>query len=516
MRRPRRKRGKTGPIVVAVSAVLAASVFLIIQNGTASATDRTVNPRLVGLSGALIRGVGSGRCLTPPATNGPTTTIQDCAGQQWSTTSSGQITVNGQCLDAFGQGTRNGTVVTVWICNNGPNQKWNLNTDGTIVGVQSGRCLNVNAQLTANGTKVQLWDCNGGSNQKWQFGVTDPPTTSPPTTPPPVPTMTPTGRPTETSTTTAPPSSTQTVGGGTLANPAIGPGPSSKVFGTGYTLIKNWDFGSDGTIRTITDMNKEFVYHDQFGTIGNGSNYGAITVAPDQADAISGQPVESANNKVRQFTTSSLKTTLVPLNGATTVSPTDHNVGNGSFMPKFSLPNGGALLGHDILWETRVRYTTPKYYWFALWNSGNQWNKGAEFDVVESFGYDNGGGNTNFDGHFWHSDPVGGTGTTDYSNWGSGMASHGITNYDATQYHVWSLVYRTNNTYSFYVDGVEVQSGSMNWTLGGTAGGQPVDFHFLFDAGWGHTQVSSVNHSMPATELAGKYYEFDYSRVYER
>jgi hypothetical protein len=56
----------------------------------------------------------------------------------------------------------------------------------------------------------------------------------------------------------------------------------------------------------------------------------------------------------------------------------------------------------------------------------------------------------------------------------------------------------------------------MNWTNGASAGGQPIDFRFLFDAGWGHTQVASVNHSMPASELAGKFYGFDYSRVYER
>ena len=29
------------------------------------------------------------------------------------------------------------------------------------------------------------------------------------------------------------------------------------------------------------------------------------------------------------------------------------------------------------------------------------------------------------------------------------------------------------------------------WTLGGTSGGQPIDFHFLFDAGWGHTQLAT-------------------------
>jgi len=263
-------------------------------------------------------------------------------------------------------------------------------------------------------------------------------------------------------------------------------------------------------------MNREFVYHDQFGTIANGNNYGAVTLAPDAANAVSGQPVESPNAKVRQFSSTSLRTTLVPLNGATTVSPSQHNVGNGSFMARWALPAGGSRLGHDVLWETRVRYVTPKYFWFALWNSGNVWNKGAEFDVVESFGYDNGGGQTNFNGRLWHSDPVGGTRTTDYTNWGSGMAAHGITNFDATQYHVWSMLYRTDNTFSFYVDGIQVQTGTMNWTVGGAAGGQPIDLRFLFDAGWGHTHVASVNHSMPASALAGTYYEFDYSRVYER
>jgi hypothetical protein len=497
-------------VAIAVTAFLAAAGFLAIQYGTASAT---ADPQFVTV-GARIQGAGSGRCLSAPANDGAATTIQDCSGQAWSITTDGQVMSNGKCLDAFGQGTANGTVVTVWTCNGGTNQRWNLNPNGTITGVQSRRCVDVNAMLTANGTKVQLWDCNGGSNQTWVLVGGSSPTTAPPTTTPPAPAPS-TTKPVPT-TTSRNPAAPQTVGGGTFANPAVGPGPTSSVFGTGFTLLKNWDFGSDGTIRTIADMNKEFVYHDQFNTIGNGSNYGAITLAPDSANAISGQPVEDPNNRVRQFTAGSLKTTLVPLGGATTVSPTQHNVGNGSFMAKFTPANGGSLLGRDILWETRVRYVTPRYFWFALWNSGNLWNHGAEFDVIESFGYDNGSNGTNFDGRFWHADPVGGTKTTDYTNWGNGMKSRGINSFDATQYHVWSLLYRKNNTYSFFVDGTEVQSGSMNWTNGASAGGQPIDFRFLFDAGWGHTQVASVNHSMPASELAGKFYEFDYSRVYER
>jgi len=45
-------------------------------------------------------------------------------------------------------------------------------------------------------------------------------------------------------------------------------------------------------------------------------------------------------------------------------------------------------------------------------------------------GYDNGSNGTNFDGRFWHADPVGGTKTTDYTNWGNGMKSRGINSFD--------------------------------------------------------------------------------------
>jgi hypothetical protein len=466
-------------------------------------------------SNVLITGVGSGRCLAAPGAARTAVTIQDCGSQRWSTTDSGQIKINNLCLDVRGERTANGTAVQLYACHGGANQRWRIGSDGTIRSAQSGRCLDVSGQRTQAGTRVQIWDCHGGSNQRWRLvggaTPTDPPTTTPPTTTPP------TTPPTTTPPTTTPPApGGETVGGGTKQSPAVGPGPSSGVYGSGYTLVKNYNFGANGTIRNISDMNREFFYHDQFGTIGNGTNYGAITLAPDQANAIGGQPVENANNRVRQFTGDSIKTTLVPLNGATTVSPTQHNVGNGSFMAKFALPNGGSRLGMDLLWETRVRYVTPRYFWFAIWNAGTQWDRGAEFDVVESFGYDNGGGNTNYDGRFWHADPVGGTGTVNYGNWGQGMASRGITNFNATQYHTWALLYRKNNTYSFYVDGIEVQNGTMNWTLSGGATTTPIDLHFLFDAGWGHTQVGSVNHSMPATELTGKYYEFDYSRIYER
>ena len=123
----------------------------------------------------ILRGVGSGRCLDVPnqsQTNGVQVDIRDCSGganQQWTATSSGQLTVYtpAKCLDAFSHGTSPGTKVVIWDCNGGANQRWTLNADGTITGVESGLCLDVTGAGTANGTLVEIWTCNGGTNQHW-------------------------------------------------------------------------------------------------------------------------------------------------------------------------------------------------------------------------------------------------------------------------------------------------------------------------------------------------------------
>ncbi len=119
-----------------------------------------------------LRGKGSGRCLTAPSRNGAQLSIRDCDGgpaQRWSYTAAGQLTVDARCLDGFGQGTGNGTVVDAWPCNGQPNQEWTRNADGSFTGVQSGRCVDVTGATTDNGAPVELWDCNGGTNQEWTW-----------------------------------------------------------------------------------------------------------------------------------------------------------------------------------------------------------------------------------------------------------------------------------------------------------------------------------------------------------
>jgi O-glycosyl hydrolase len=125
------------------------------------------------LSGRLV-GAQSGRCLDVPnqsQTNGIQVVIWDCNGganQQWAQLSNGGLQVYGtKCLDLPNGGTAAGSPVVISDCNGGTSQQWRVNTDGTIVGVQSGLCLDATGQGTANGTLVEIWTCNGGANQRW-------------------------------------------------------------------------------------------------------------------------------------------------------------------------------------------------------------------------------------------------------------------------------------------------------------------------------------------------------------
>ena len=322
-------------------------------------------------------------------------------------------------------------------------------------------------------------------------------------------------------------SSGSAVGTGDIQRPVSGPAPieAARIGGAPFKLVKNWDFGANGTIRNISELSAEFEYRDQFGTIANGTHYGAVIVAPSSATATATntaglnlpnnkQPIEDPARPYREFGTSTLKTYVRPLDpNQTTVSVSAHNAGCGSFMAKWSLPSGGDRLGHDIVWETRVRIPTPlPAYWFALWTSGNQWNGGAEMDLVEAFGA------PHIFANAFHSDSVGGTNNVNYSSWPDALSRVGVPEgaaRDLRQWHVWTWLYREDNSYEAYYDGHRVQYGTIEWTNGGTENGTPIDMRFLFDFGWGHTSIADVNITLPASQFPMQY-EIDYSRVYLR
>jgi hypothetical protein len=309
----------------------------------------------------------------------------------------------------------------------------------------------------------------------------------------------------------------ETVGIGDIGSPASGPPPTeaAKLEGAPFVLVKNWNFGTAGTIRDTSTLAAEFQFHDQFNTIANGTNYGAVIVAATEETAIAGQPVEDPARPNREFSAESMLAHVRPLSTSqSTVSASLHDAGCGSVTAKWTLATGGALLGRDVLWETRARMPVPlAAYWFAIWASGNKWNGGAEMDVVESFGTPN----IYPPPAAFHVNSVGGTDTIDYSSWPNGLTAAGVPadGRDLRQWHVWTWLYRTDDSYDVYFDGYLVQSGSIHWTLGGVQGGEVIDMNFLFDFGWGHTQISDVNITLPASDFPVTY-EIDYSRVYLR
>ena len=128
-----------------------------------------------GQQGAIVGGQ-SGRCVDVPGastTSGTQVELWDCNGgsnQHWTYTSGKELRVYGnKCLDASGGGTSDGTQTIIWDCSGSANQQWNVNSNGTITGVQSGLCLDAYGAGTANGTMINLWTCNGGTNQQWHL-----------------------------------------------------------------------------------------------------------------------------------------------------------------------------------------------------------------------------------------------------------------------------------------------------------------------------------------------------------
>ncbi|WP_233512317.1 ricin-type beta-trefoil lectin domain protein [Micromonospora deserti] len=118
-------------------------------------------------------GAGSSKCIDAASASqadGTMLIIYTCHGgtnQRWTQTAADELRIynNTKCMDAGA--SQQGTQVTINSCNGSNSQKWTLNANGTISNVQSARCLDVNGGSTANNAAVIVWSCHGGSNQVW-------------------------------------------------------------------------------------------------------------------------------------------------------------------------------------------------------------------------------------------------------------------------------------------------------------------------------------------------------------
>ncbi|MFE2726161.1 ThuA domain-containing protein [Kitasatospora sp. NPDC059327] len=88
------------------------------------------------------------------------------ANQKWA--QSGETLQSlGKCLEVQGNSQADGAFVQLSTCNGGTGQKWSVRPDNTI---RNGtKCLDANGASSADGTRLILWPCHGGANQNWRL-----------------------------------------------------------------------------------------------------------------------------------------------------------------------------------------------------------------------------------------------------------------------------------------------------------------------------------------------------------
>ncbi|CCK26942.1 glycosyl hydrolase family 31 [Streptomyces davaonensis JCM 4913] len=139
-----------------------------LPNGTAPTGDAPGT----GTPTGTVKGVGSGRCVDIPGANTTTGTqlvIWDCHGgpnQTWQLSSDGTVRALGVCMTAAT--LTDLAPVTLSPCTAAPTQQWTYEaTAQRLRNPASGKCLDVNAGASANGSKLILYTCHTGTNQQW-------------------------------------------------------------------------------------------------------------------------------------------------------------------------------------------------------------------------------------------------------------------------------------------------------------------------------------------------------------
>ena len=155
------------------------STFEILTNPEVIAIDQ--DP--LGIQGKKIKTVQpkQDESFKPVMKEGCKLYVATCNGgdeQKWSINSDGSITnVGGELCVDIPDCSRNSVQLAIYKCHlgssshcgNSKNQEWTLKPDGTIVSKFNNMCFDVHDFV---GPAVETYNCNGGSNQKWTYDST--------------------------------------------------------------------------------------------------------------------------------------------------------------------------------------------------------------------------------------------------------------------------------------------------------------------------------------------------------
>ncbi|MBA3223252.1 RICIN domain-containing protein [Salmonella bongori] len=102
-----------------------------------------------------------GLCLDAGSGQQSHLTLQECKSvpSQLFSFHRDRITHREKCLDAAGQGTKDGTPIILYSCTGNDNQSW-LADDNHIKGKQSRKCLGTTSIIVRKGDPVVLADCD--------------------------------------------------------------------------------------------------------------------------------------------------------------------------------------------------------------------------------------------------------------------------------------------------------------------------------------------------------------------
>ncbi|MEU9051984.1 ricin-type beta-trefoil lectin domain protein [Streptomyces sp. NPDC048384] len=115
----------------------------------------------------------SGRCIDVPNAefgDGKQLMVWDCnngPAQRWQFASDGTVRINGLCLDVANANYNDGTPIQIAWCSGNAAQKFVLNERHDLVNTVVGKCVDIKDNNRGNGAWLQLWTCAGTDNQKW-------------------------------------------------------------------------------------------------------------------------------------------------------------------------------------------------------------------------------------------------------------------------------------------------------------------------------------------------------------